>query len=188
MSVRLALILLIICLSGCVSEIWTGASLVYDRHHVYKKLSDFQLQADANRLLFHDTFFKKPNIYLEIATFNGDILIVGQVPTLSIRELALKRLSTLKNYRRLFNQIAIGNGTINEIEDSWITTKLRGQIFANSQIDPNQFKIVTFDRIVYLMGDVNPEQAHFVIQKARECVGVKRVVKLFKYYHLTDRA
>jgi hypothetical protein len=37
------------------------------------------------------------------------------------------------------------------------------------------------------MGDVIPKEANIVIQIARECAGVKRVVKLFKYYNLDDK-
>ena len=48
------------------------------------------------------------------------------------------------------------------------------------------FKVVTSERIVYLMGDVIPAEAARVIYFARTCEGVKRVVKLFKYYNLSD--
>ncbi len=73
------------------------------------------------------------------------------------------------------------------MEDNWITTKIRSKILADSTIDPNDFKVVTADQIVYLMGDVIPEQAAKVIHIARTCTGVKRVVKLFKYYNLSDK-
>ena len=37
------------------------------------------------------------------------------------------------------------------------------------------------------MGDVIPKEAAIVIQIARRCPGVKRVVKLLKYYNLSDK-
>ena len=68
------------------------------------------------------------------------------------------------------------------VEDGWITAKIRIGILQDSSIDPDQFKIVTVDELVYLMGDVIPAQALKVIMISRNCDGVRRVVKLFRYY------
>ena len=174
-------------LTGCITNVWTGASLIYDRHNIYKKISDFQLAADAGRALFHDQMFKAPLCTLDIAIFNGDILLSGHVPTLELRQEAQNRISTLKGYRRLFNQLAVVRERYNSLKDNWITTRIRSEIFADAAIDPHTFKVVTTDQIVYLMGDVIPKEAATVIEISRRCPGVKRVVKLFKYYNLSDK-
>ena len=183
----LLLVLSSLILSGCLTGLWTGASLVYDRHDVYKKVSDFQLSANAGRALYKDNRLKCWNCVIDLAIFNGDILLAGHVPSEQLREEALSRIKSLKGYRRIFNQLSISNSRTDSIQDSWITTKIRSGILANSDIDPDQFKIVTTDKIVYLMGDVIPSQAKDVIYIARKCVGVRRVVKLFKYYNLSDK-
>ena len=64
--------------------------------------------------------------------------------------------------------------------DCWITAKIRSRIFTDSSIAPKDFKIVTVDGIVYLMGEVREEQAARVIDIARETKGVLRVVKLLR--------
>lgn len=186
-NITLFLMLSSALLTGCITDVWTGATLVYDRHNIYKKISDFQLAANANRALYNDKIFKQPGCTIDLAVINGDILIAGRVPTYELRQEAYSRIKALIGYRRIFNQLAIGTATGNTLQDDWITTQIRSQIISDADIDPHMFKVVTCEQIVYLMGDVIPKEASRVIHIARRCDGVKRVVKLFKYYNLSDR-
>jgi osmotically-inducible protein OsmY len=176
-----------ILLSGCITDVWTGVSLVYDRHNVYKKISDFELAANVNHAIYKDKAFKRSDCYIDMAISNGDILLAGHVPTIELRQEAFQRIAALNGHRRIFNQLAIATLPDNSIQDDWITAKIRSQIFADSDINPHDFKVITSDQIVYLMGDVIPKEAAIVINIAQECDGVKRVVKLFKYYNLSDK-
>lgn len=161
--------------------------LVYDRHNIYKKLSDYRLSAGASRALFKDEDLKCAECSIDVAVFNGDVLLSGHVPTAALRQEARNRVAEVHGYRRIFNQLATHHLTDTTLQDNWITTKIRSGIFADADIDPHSFKVVTSDQIVYLMGDVIPKEADRVIHLARECAGVKRVVKLFKYYNLDDK-
>ncbi|MCX7116853.1 MAG: BON domain-containing protein [Legionellales bacterium] len=185
--VTLGLVASIALLTGCITDVWTGANLVYNRHNVYKTLSDFQLGAKANRALYQDQVFKGPDCLIDLAVINGDVLLAGHVPTDALRQEAMQRIKVLPGKRRLFDQLSISSVSTNELLDHWITTKIRGEILGDSSIDPHGFKVVTSDQIVYLMGDVIPSEAGRVIHMARSCDGVRRVVTLFKYYHLSDK-
>lgn len=165
--------------------LWTGASLVYDRHNLYKQFNDYELSAAAHRALFRDKFFKNDACSLDIAALNGDLLIAGHVATETQRQEVTARLGRLPGMRRFFNQLAVGKPEDALIEDNWITAKIRSQLVADSDIDPKQFKVITSDRIVYLLGDVAAEQADRVINIARQTEGVKRVVKLLRIYTFT---
>ncbi|MCA0402397.1 MAG: BON domain-containing protein [Proteobacteria bacterium] len=182
------LILIFFSLTGCLGGVWTGASLVYDRHNVYKKANDYKLSMEVNTALFKDKSLKEAGAFIDMAVFNGDLLLVGHVPELALREEIMRRISNISGFRRVFNQIDVADLPNNSMNDSWITTKIRSQIFADSTIDPNVFKVITSDNIVYLMGDVQPNQATKVIDIARNTEGVVRVVKLFKYYNLSEKA
>jgi len=170
------------CLSGCLGGLWTGASLVYDRHHVYKKINDYHLLVEINNALNVDKKFKNEDCVIDVATFNGDILLAGHVPSEDMLLAIKHRIAGVTGYRRLFNLIKISNATKNSTQDSWITTKIRSQIFADDSIDPDAFKVVTSDSIVYLMGDVKPEEAKKVITISRFTSGVAHVVKILKYF------
>lgn len=177
----------VIILNGCVSEILTGANIIYDRHHFYIKLNDFKLAANANRALFADKRFKCDLCAIEIAVFNQDLLMVGHVPSLAMRREAEARIRVIPGKRRFYNELNLYSGIDDDpVLDGWITAKIRSEILADSTIDPNSFKIVTADQIVYLMGDVDATQAEKVILFARDCTGVRRVVKLMQYYRLSD--
>lgn len=178
----LVIIFMLMGLLGCSSSsLWTGASLVYDRHDVYKKLDDYHLYVKVNNALTVDSLFKTPNCALDIAVFNGDILVAGHVPTPEINAELQRRLSNIKGYRRFFNEVRVRDIPANTLQDSWLTTKIRSQIFADSSIDPNAFKVITADATVYLMGDVRPSEAATVINIARRTTGVVHVVKVLKY-------
>ena len=179
-----------LCLSGCfgLSGAWTGASLIYDRHNVYKKMDDFQLVAQARHAIYQDKVFKRDDSTLDLAAFNGDLLLVGHVATDAMRDEAYARVKKLGGYRRLFNQVAVGHPEDSTAEDAWITAKICSQMITDSSLDPGQFKIITSGRVVYLMGDVPIKDAASVIEIARQTSGVLRVVKLLKYYHLSDKA
>lgn len=174
-------------LSSCVSGIWTGANLFYDRHTVYHSVSDLELNSRAHHALFHDHLFKGEDCHLEVAIFNGDILLAGHVETPQSREEAYKRITAIPGFRRLFKEVSVQAFPPNGLKDSWITTKICSQIIADSDINPKSFKVITADQVVYLMGDVIPEQAKWVTSIARSTSGVKKVVKLFKYYHLSNQ-
>ena len=174
-------------LSSCIGSIWTGANLLYDRHSVINTLSDYQLNINVKHALFHDDYFVCAECNLDVAVFNGDILLAGHLETEEMRQEAYKRVEAESGYRRLFKEISIKPIRTNITKDTWITTKIRSKIIADSEIDPHRVKVVTSDQVVYLMGDVIATQADWIIDIARSTDGVLRVVKLFKYYHLSDQ-
>jgi osmotically-inducible protein OsmY len=179
-------ILLVCCLSGCLGTVWTGASVVYDRHSMYQKLNDYHLLAEVNDVLAVNKTFNNSSCVIDIAVFHGDVLLAGHLPSPDMLAELRHRLSEIKGYRRLFIELSIRHVSSNSVQDSWITAKIRSQIFADSSIDPNAFKIVTSDRIVYLMGDVKAVQADKVIKIASSTYGVERVVKLLRYFTWTS--
>lgn len=181
------IVILSILLTGCISSLYTGASLIYDRHNIYIKLNDFQLSGMVNARLYRDKLFKCQQCSIEVAVFNRDILLVGSVPNAMLRQEAVNRVNSIPGKRRFFNQIQLYSPSEDTITDSFITGSLRSQILADSTIDPHKFKIVTFDGIVYIMGDVSPKQARTVIMFARQQRGVKRVVKLLRYYRFSNK-
>jgi osmotically-inducible protein OsmY len=183
-----SLTILCVSLSACISDLWTGANVIYDRHRWYKKLGDLQLVTKVKQALYVDNRLKCRGCSIETAVFKRDVLLVGYVPTQSLRELVDKRMQNVTGKRHYYNELALTSEieSSDAILDSWITAKIRSEILSDSNIDPSQFKIITSNRVVYLMGDVIPEQADKVVMFAREWSEVKRVVKLFQYYQLTS--
>lgn len=179
--------LLCLLLSACIGNVWTGASLVYDRHNVYVKMDDFQLGALANRVLFRDKLFKYDDCAIEVAIFHKYMLIVGRVPSNALRQEVDRRLSGLSDHKHYTNALQVMTTPEDKAYDTWITTKIRTRILADSTIDPQTFKIVTFDGVVYIMGDMLTSQATKVLNIINTTDGVVRVVKMLRYYTLTQQ-
>ena len=155
---------------------------LFSRHAFYEKLNDYHLFVQVNDVLAVNRTFNRAGCVIDITVFNGDILLTGHLPSQELINEFQLRLSKLKGYRRLFNEMKMKEVASNTVQDSWITTKIRSRIFSDSSIDPNAFKIVTSDRVVYLMGDVKPDQAEKVIKIARSTEAVVQVVKLLQYF------
>jgi osmotically-inducible protein OsmY len=185
----LGVVSLVLLLASCagVGSVWTGAMLVYDRHNLYKKIDDYHLGADAHRVLFQDKHLQCDGCVIDVAVFHRDVLLTGHVPSRALRAEANARLDTLPSIRTKYNQLAIRTTADHTMHDSWITAKIRSQMMADAEINPRQFKVVTADGIVYLMGDVLPGEADRVIQIARQTEDVLRVVTLFNYYRLSSK-
>lgn len=185
-----ALTLLCSALTACISSLWTGASFINDRHHWYKKLDDLQLLTQVKQALYRDGRLKGHGCAIEMTVFRKDILVTGYVATQSLRSLVDQRMQAVSGKRHYYNELSLEHESKSSdfVLDSWITAKIRAEILADSSIDPGQFKVVTSNRVVYLMGDVIPEQAEKVVMFAREWSEVKRVVKLFQYYQLHSPA
>ncbi len=180
----LCLFLLVLLLSSCLGSVWTAASLVYDRHHVYKKWNDIQLATRARHVLHLHHELGEAGCKIKVATFNGDLLLLGRAPSAKLRADIQQFMVQMGGYRRFFNQIEIRTTQENELQDSLMTLNLRKDIMTDADIDPNVFKIVTSNQVVYLMGDVLANQGARVIRLAQMGYGVKRVVNLMRYYRL----
>jgi osmotically-inducible protein OsmY len=180
---RLLCVLVLVCLvfPGCISNLWTGANLVYDRHDVYQKFGNYQLLSVANNELYPDKIFRCDRCNLDVAAFNDDLLVTGHLPTEELMQELKARLRRVDGYRHLYIEVVQSQETVNRIEDAWITTKIRSQVFADSSIEPNAFKVVTTDSIVYLLGDVLATDGRKIVAIARQTNGVTRVVKLLNY-------
>lgn len=184
----ISVVLPALILSGCLGSVVAGLSVAYDRHNVYKKLSDFTIKAELNRRIYRDTVFKRPDCRIEVTVMNGDVLFTGHVPTESLRQELESRIQSYPYYRRFFNYVILDKYSRTLVNDFWITMNLRSRVVADSAINPGLIKIRTSSHIVYLMGDVPTPQAKRVIDLARRTWSVKEVVTLFKYYNLSDHA
>lgn len=171
----------LLMLTGCWGGLVTGAQMIYDRHDIYVRLTDYQLTLDTRKVLYIDNALKCSDCYLDIAAFNGDVLISGHVPSFHLLDLVKKRLAWTDGYRHRYVYVSRGSED-NSLTDHWTTTKIRGQILGDGDIDPDRFKIITTDGMVYVMGDVFKEQARWVLGIVEDTIGLQHTVNLLHYY------
>ena len=121
--------------------------------------------------------------HIVVVSFNGVVLLAGQVNTAEQRLLAADTVAKIGKVRRIHNEITVAGATsmVARSNDSWITTKVKTKLFANGEVEGGRIKVVTENGVVYLMGLVTREEATRAAEQARKTGGVQKVVRIFEY-------
>lgn len=121
--------------------------------------------------------------HIVVTSFNGIVLLAGQVANEDLRLLAATTVSKIHNVRRVHNELTISGTTsmVARSNDTWITTKVKSKMLAVSDVEGHRIKVVTENGVVYLMGLVSREEADRAAELARKTAGVQKVVRIFEY-------
>ncbi len=173
-------------LQGCTGMAVTGAGLAYDHYRVERGINDRYIAVQIESAIYSlpETY---ENSNISIATFDSMVLLSGQAKTKEQRAQIIQIAKTVPNIKRLYNFITIGEPTsiATDINDAWITTKVKSSIISKRTLDASNIKVVTVDNVVYLLGKLERDQADLTIDLARQTNGVKQVVTMFEYIHTT---
>ncbi len=182
----LALICLSFSLQSCfVAGAAAGAAaiaMVYDHRSISNTMTDTKI---ANKIVaklkMNKTLWDESHI--EVTTFNHVVLLTGQTPNAEWRQTAGETAKATSDVDKVYNQLTIEGPTssLTRTSDAWITTKIRTEMVANSDLKSSSIKIVTENGVVYLMGMVSQSQADIAVDIARKVSGVQRVIKVFIY-------
>ena len=122
------------------------------------------------------------NNHLLVVSYNGYVLLAGQVIDAALKSGATTMARKVKGVRRIYNELEIGPPTsaMTRTNDAWITTRIKSMLLGSSDIPGTQVKVVTENGVVYLMGLVTKKEADKISDKAATTSGVKRVVRMFE--------
>lgn len=144
---------------------------------------DDRIATTANNLLAsNNALMTQANI--SVASYNRVLLLTGQAPNADLRQQAVELVKKVPDVLRIFNQITIGTPTspIDRSKDAAITANVKARMFATTNLHVNNFKIITEDGTVYILGKATREQGEIAGKVVRDSTGVKRVVKLIEYF------
>ena len=181
----LALLLSVSTLQGCaVLVVGAGvgaASAAHDRRTLGAQVDDKTAASRISVALSEVEALKQANITVQV--FNGTALLVGQAPNNELIQLAQQAASSVKNIKKLHNQIRLGKpiSTGDGANDIWLASKVKTQLLADKRIDGLNIQIEVENGEVFLMGLVNQQEANIAVDIARNIQGVKQVVKAFEY-------
>jgi len=173
-----------VLLGGCVLGVMAGAAaglVVYDKRGVV------MIERDARIFhVVHTTIVTEPKFrhsHIGVTSFNQAVLLVGQTPTASLREVAEKIAKSTPNVRRIYNEITIEPpiSLADQSHDAWITGEVRAKLLRKKDLESGSIRVVTDNAVVYLMGIATPEQGGLAVDVARQVKGVRKVVKAFQY-------
>lgn len=183
----LVLALLCISLSGCIPAAFVaGASatgaIVYDKRSLPTMVADRDMVNVTLKTISSNPELREQT-HITVSAFNHVMLLAGQAPTEALRARAYQIASAAPNVKRIYNQITIEAplSKTDQAKDAWITTKVKGAILGQKGLHSSQIKVVTENKVVYLMGILTPGQADLAANVASTVDGVDKVVKIFEY-------
>lgn len=120
---------------------------------------------------------------VKVISFNGTVLLIGQVPNANLKKLAGQTAQRVEKVRQVYNELEIGPNAdiLVQSNDSWLTTKIKTSMVTNEAVIADRIKINTEQGTVYLMGLITPKMAQEAVSIAANTYGVSRVVKVFEY-------
>lgn len=127
-----------------------------------------------------DSNFKGSHIVA--VSFNGYVLLAGQVPNEALKSKAADVVRDIRHVRRIYNELEVSAPTASLVRtsDTWITAKIKSSLLTGSDTPGLRTKVVTENGVVYLMGMVTREEADRLANAAAGISGVQRVVRLFE--------
>ncbi|WP_233710287.1 BON domain-containing protein [Pseudomaricurvus albidus] len=128
-----------------------------------------------------DPWLDQANI--DVVSFNGIILLTGQVATKELRLKAGNTVKVIHGVRQVFNEIQVQGQTslLARTNDTWLTTKVKSVLIADKDIDSSRIKVVTEDGVVYLLGLLSQAEANRAAEAVSTIGGVQKVVKAVEY-------
>ena len=123
------------------------------------------------------------NNHVLVVSFNGYVLLVGQVTTPELKAEAERIANLNLKKRKVYNELEVSGPTtiLTRSSDSWITSKIKTRMIGTANFPSSRVKVITENGAVYLMGLVTPEEAQQAVNIARESYGVQKIVKVFEY-------
>jgi osmotically-inducible protein OsmY len=120
---------------------------------------------------------------ISVQVFNGTALLVGQAPTQALIQQAESLASSVKNIKKLHNQIRLGSPIPASVvaNDVWIASKIKTKLIADKRIDGLHIEIEVENGEVFLMGLVSEQESNIAVEITRNISGVKQVIKAFEY-------
>ena len=122
------------------------------------------------------------DMHTNVTSYNGHVLIVGQVPTELVKIKIGKSIQSLANVKSITNELTIGPAISisGRAQDTLITSNVKARFFKENKVSPFFVKVVTENKIVYLMGLLTEHEAREAEAIAKNTSQVNKVVKLFE--------
>lgn len=181
-----AVVPLVLILSGCIAAplivggaAVTTATVVTDRRSTGTIVSDQVIEQRVGYEI--DQALGQAKRHITVTSYEGRVLLSGEVATLNDRQVAQQVASVSLDVREVINELAVMDPTsmTTRLSDSMLATKVRSAIIGNSKLSLNQMKVTVDRGIVYLMGLVTREEAKLAAQTAAEVSGVQKIVTCF---------
>ena len=173
-------------LSGCTSLLVAFDSNTIEddpgERTFYQRLADETIETKAIVNL-HAADERYDQAHLVVQSYNGYVLVAGQVPSEDLRQKANEVVREIRDVRRIYNELEVAaeSSTMTRASDAWISSKVKTFLLAGRDTPGMRTKVVAEDGVVFLLGMVTREEGDRIASEAADVSGVQRVVRLFEY-------
>jgi len=159
-----------------------AASVAHDRRTIGTQVDDTTTASRISTAMSNNKAIKEQTS-ISVQVFNGNALLVGQAPTQALIQQAETLASSVKNIKKLHNQIRLGSPIPANLvaHDLWLASKIKTQLIADKRIDGLHIEIEVENGEVFLMGLVSEKESNIAVDITRNIKGVKQVIKAFEY-------
>ncbi len=179
------LVAITLALTACVplligSAVVGTAAVATDRRSTGAQLDDEVIE-DKTTFAINERY--KGEYHVNVTSFNGIVLLTGEVPVEAAKTDIGELVRTTPKVRAVQNELFVG--PVSDLQtrsnDTLITSKVKARFVEAAKFQINYVKVVTERGTVYLMGMVKHAEANDAAEIARTTDGVQRVVKVFEY-------
>lgn len=186
--------ILLISISASVLALTTGCNTVLD------VVKDDQIETNPNKrstgaklddstiktVVQHNIEKAHPDLdkaHIEVHSYNGVVLITGEVPNEEVRKIASQTAERVANVRVVHNELVVrGNSSfMSRTNDNYLHTKIKFSLSREEGLDGTDIDVIVQDSVAFLMGIVTQEQGEIAAHNTSLTSGVRRVVKVFEY-------
>ncbi|PQJ59519.1 hemolysin [Vibrio chagasii] len=177
--------LLTLSLSGCagifIAGAATTANIVTDTRTTKEIWNDNNIEFEVAAITNKQPY--RGSVRVTASSYRGSVVLMGQATTDAERRSFESQAKDVPGVETIHNQIRVKEPlSVSAIsKDSWITTKVKSALLANSELNGIKVKVITEDSEVFLLGLVSREHADIATEVARNISGVKQVIRAFEY-------
>ena len=134
------------------------------------------------KTLIKNTYFdqnEKLFFNIDVEVSQGRVLLTGTIENIDLKIEATRIAWGVKGVQTVINEIQISNSDniINFADDLVISTKVKGKLILNENVNSLNYNIETVNKLVYIMGIAGSEdERDLVIDIASEVYGVEEVI------------
>ncbi|MBD87208.1 MAG: hypothetical protein CMM34_03020 [Rhodospirillaceae bacterium] len=141
-------------------------------------ISDTALKLAVNKGLVESSF---ENLFWTVKTtvFEGRVLLTGGVETEQLRDQASEIVWAVDGVREVFNELQVirDKSVADSVRDKMIVVSLHSKIAGDKKITGINYKIVTYNRTIYLIGVAQTQgELDRIVTYARSIRYVRRLV------------
>ncbi|MCH9639594.1 MAG: BON domain-containing protein [Betaproteobacteria bacterium] len=158
----------------------TGAIVSEDRRTSGMFIEDESIELKSARRINQQL---GDNVHINVTSFNRIVLLTGTALNEAMKKEAEVLVMSVDNVRSIVNEVKIAEkqSLASRSNDTLVTSKVKTRFIGVRGFQINHVKIVTENKIVYLMGMVKREEAESAAEIASSTVGVEKVVRVFEY-------